>query len=83
MTGDLSQKQLTALARRLQAELGAQKVLTAESVLVSADSVQQAAAADAVVLAVDCTRSTYAHVRDQNEMLTKLGKPVLGCIVFE
>lgn len=83
VTGDLSQKQLTALARRLQAELGAQKVLTAESVLVSADSVQQAAAADAVVLAVDCTRSTYAHVRDQNEMLTKLGKPVLGCIVFE
>ena len=43
----------------------------------------QVPSADAIVLAVDCTCSHYTAVNDQNEQIQRLGKNILGCIVFE
>ena len=85
ITGDLPADQLTALAAALQdtGALRAQVVTAAESVLTCAATVPQVTSADAIVLAADCTCSHYTAVNDQNEQIQRLGKNILGCIVFE
>ena len=40
-------------------------------------------AADAIVLAADCTVTRTDAVREQNEKILRLGKQILGCIVYE
>jgi cobalt/nickel transport system permease protein len=40
-------------------------------------------AADAVVLVADCSCSRYSSVNDQKEQIARLGKTVLGCVVYE
>ena len=55
----------------------------AESILTCAATVPQVTSADAIVLAADCTCSHYTAVNDQNEQIQRLGKNILGCIVFE
>ena len=42
-----------------------------------------AALLDAIVLAVDCTVTRTDAVREQNEKIVRLGKQILGCIVYE
>ena len=85
ITGDLPADQLTALAAALQDTdaLRAQVVTAAESILTCAATVPQVTSADAIVLAADCTCSHYTAVNDQNEQIQRLGKNILGCIVFE
>ena len=85
VTGDLPAEQLTALAAALQATdaLRSVTVTAAESILKAAATVQQVNLADSIVLAADCACSRYAAVNDQNEQIQRLGKSVLGCIVFE
>lgn len=85
VTGDLPAEQLNALAAALQNTdaLRAQTVKAAESILQNAATVPQVTNADAIVLAADCTCSRYADVKDQNERIRRLGKNILGCIVFE
>lgn len=85
ITGDLPADQLTALAAALQdtGALRAQVVTAAESILTCAATVPQVTSADAIVLAADCTCSHYTAVNDQNEQIQRLGKNILGCIVFE
>ena len=85
VTGDLPAEQLTALAAALQATdaLRSVTVTAAESILKAAATVQQVNLADRIVLAADCACSRYAAVNDQNEQIRRLGKSVLGCIVFE
>ena len=85
VTGDLPAEQLTALAAALQATdaLRSVTVTAAESILKAAATVQQVNLADSIVLAADCSCSRYAAVNDQNEQIRRLGKSVLGCIVFE
>ena len=85
ITGDLPADQLTALAAALQdtGALRAQVVTAAESILTCAATVPQVTSADAIVLAADCTCSHYTAVNDQNEQIRRLGKKILGCIVFE
>ena len=85
VTGDLPAEQLTALAAALQATdaLRSVTVTAAESILKAAATVQQVNLADSIVLAADCACSRYAAVNDQNEQIRRLGKSVLGCIVFE
>lgn len=85
ITGDLPAEQLTALAAALQdtGALRAQVVTAAESILTCAATVPQVTSADAIVLAADCTCSHYTAVNDQNEQIQRLGKNILGCIVFE
>ena len=85
ITGDLPADQLTALAAALQdtGALRAQVVTAAESILTCAATVPQVTSADAIVLAADCTCSHYTAVNDQNEQIQRLGKKILGCIVFE
>ena len=85
VTGDLPAEQLTALAAALQdtSALRAQVVTAAESILTSAETVPQVTSADAIVLAADCTCSHYTAVKDQDEQIRRLGKSILGCIVFE
>ena len=85
VTGDLPAEQLTALAAALQATdaLRSVTVTAAESILKAAATVQQVNLADSIVLAADCACSRYAAVNDQNEQIHRLGKSVLGCIVFE
>lgn len=85
VTGDLPTEQLTALAAALQATdaLRSVTVTAAESILKAAATVQQVNLADSIVLAADCACSRYAAVNDQNEQIRRLGKSVLGCIVFE
>lgn len=85
VTGDLPAEQLTALAAALQdtSALRAQVVTAAESILTSAATVPQVTSADAIVLAADCTCSHYTAVKDQDEQIRRLGKNILGCIVFE
>ena len=85
ITGDLPADQLTALAAALQdtGALRAQMVTAAESILTCAATVPQVTSADAIVLAADCTCSHYTAVNDQNEQIQRLGKNILGCIVFE
>lgn len=85
VTGDLPAEQLNALAAALQNTdaLRAQTVKAAESILQNAATVPQVTDADAIVLAADCTCSRYTDVKDQNERIRRLGKNILGCIVFE
>ncbi len=85
ITGDLPADQLTALAAALQdtGALRTQVVTAAESILTCAATVPQVTSADAIVLAADCTCSHYTAVNDQNEQIQRLGKKILGCIVFE
>ena len=85
VTGDLPAEQLTALAAALQdtSALRAQVVTAAESILTSAETVPQVTNSDAIVLAADCTCSHYTAVKDQDEQIRRLGKSILGCIVFE
>ena len=85
VTGDLPAEQLNALAAALQNTdaLRAQTVKAAESILQNAATVPQVIDADAIVLAADCTCSRYADVKDQTERIRRLGKNILGCIVFE
>lgn len=85
VTGDLPAEQLNALAAALQNTdaLRAQTVKAAESILQNAATVPQVTDADAIVLAADCTCSRYADVKDQTERIRRLGKNILGCIVFE
>lgn len=85
VTGDLPAEQLNALAAALQNTdaLRAQTVKAAESILQNAATVPQVTNADAIVLAADCTCSRYADVKDQTERIRRLGKNILGCIVFE
>lgn len=85
VTGDLPADQLNALAAALQNTdaLRAQTVKAAESILQNAATVPQVTNADAIVLAADCTCSRYADVKDQTERIRRLGKNILGCIVFE
>lgn len=85
VTGDLPAEQLTALAAALQATdaLRPVTVTAAESILKAAATVQQVNLADSIVLAADCACSRYAAINDQNEQIRRLGKSVLGCIVFE
>lgn len=85
VTGDLPAEQLNALAAALQNTdaLRAQTVKAAGSILQNAATVPQVTDADAIVLAADCTCSRYADVKDQNERIRRLGKNILGCIVFE
>ena len=74
-----------ALAAALQdpGALRAQVVSAAESILSCVASVPLVTSADAIVLAADCTCSHYTAVNDQNEQIQRLGKNILGCIVFE
>ena len=85
VTGDLPAQQLSALAASLQETdaLRAQVVTAAESILHCAATVPQVSQADAIILAADCTCSRYAAVNDQNEQIRRLGKSILGCVVFE
>lgn len=85
VTGDLPAEQLNALAAALQNTdaLRAQTVKAAESILQNAATVPQVTNADAIVLAADCACSRYADVKDQTERIRRLGKNILGCIVFE
>ena len=85
VTGDLPVEQLNALAAALQNTdaLRAQTVKAAGSILQNAATVPQVTDADAIVLAADCTVSRTDAVREQNEKITRLGKSILGCIVFE
>ena len=72
-------------AAQLQAAdtLRSRKLTCAESVLVSSTAVLEVNAADAVVLVVDCSCSRYSSVNDQKEQIARLGKTVLGCVVYE
>ena len=85
VTGDLPAEQLNALAAALQNTdaLCAQTVKAAGSILQNAATVPQVTDTDAIVLAADCTCSRYADVKDQTERIRRLGKNILGCIVFE
>lgn len=85
VTGDLPADQLEALAAALQATepLRGQSVTAAESILKAAATVPHVVAADAIVLAADCTVTRTDAVREQNEKITRLGKQILGCIVYE
>ena len=49
----------------------------------NAATVPQVTDTDAIVLAADCTVTRTDAVREQNEKITRLGKSILGCIVFE
>ena len=72
-------------AAQLQAAdtLRSRKLTCAESVLVSSTAVLEVNAADAVVLVADCSCSRYSSVNDQKEQIARLGKTVLGCVVYE
>ena len=85
VTGDLPAEQLSALTAQLQAAdtLRSRKLTCAESVLVSSTAVLEVNAADAVVLVADCSCSRYSSVNDQKEQIARLGKTVLGCVVYE
>lgn len=85
VTGDLPADQLEALAAALQATepLRSQSVTAAESILKAAATVPHVVAADAIVLAADCTVTRTDAVREQNEKIVRLGKQILGCIVYE
>lgn len=85
ITGDLPADQLEALAAALQATepLRGQSVTAAESILKAAATVPHVVAADAIVLAADCTVTRTDAVREQNEKIVRLGKQILGCIVYE
>ena len=76
---------LEALAAALQATepLRGQSVTAAESILKAAATVPHVVAADAIVLAADCTVTRTDAVREQNEKIVRLGKQILGCIVYE
>jgi len=85
VTGDLPAEQLTALAAALQATapMHGKTVVASESVLKAAATVPQVTSSDAIVLAADCTCSSYESVKEQNDSIQKLGKSILGCVVFE
>ena len=85
VTGDLPADQLDALAAALQATeaLHGQSVTAAESILKAAATVPHVVAADAIVLAADCTITHTNTVREQNEKIVRLGKSILGCVVYE
>ena len=85
VTGDLPADQLEALAAALQATepLRGQSVTAAESILKAAATVPHVVAADAIVLAADCTVTRTDAVREQNEKIVRLGKQILGCVVYE
>ena len=85
VTGDLPADQLEALAAALQATepLRGQSVTAAESILKAAATVPHVVAADAIVLVADCTVTRTDAVREQNEKIVRLGKQILGCIVYE
>ena len=85
LTGDLPAEQLSALTAQLQAAdtLRSRKLTCAESVLVSSTAVLEVNAADTVVLVADCGCSRYSSVNDQKEQIARLGKTVLGCVVYE
>ena len=85
ITGDLSAEQLSVLTAALQSAdtLRSRKLTSAECVLTSATAVLEVNAADTVVLVADCGSSRYNSVNDQKEQITRLGKEILGCIVYE
>ncbi len=85
VTGDLTTEKLSALTAALQTTdtLRRKKLTSAESVLTSSTAVLEVNAADAIVLAADCSISHYASVNDQKEQITRLGKSILGCVVYE
>lgn len=85
ITGDLPSDQLDALAAALQATeaLRGQTVTAADCILKAAATVPHVVAADAIVLAVDCTITHTSSVREQNEKIVRLGKKILGCVVYE
>ena len=57
--------------------------LPADQLTALAAALQDTGALRAQVLAADCTCSHYTAVNDQNEQIQRLGKNILGCIVFE
>lgn len=85
VTGDLPSDQLEALATALQATeaLRGQKVTAADCILKTAATVPHAAAADAIVLAADCTVTRTDSVREQQDKIARLGRTILGCVVYE
>ena len=85
ITGDLPSDQLEALAAALQAAeaLRGQKVTAADCILKTAATVPHAAAADAIVLAADCTVTRTDSVREQQDKIARLGRTILGCVVYE
>ena len=85
ITGDLTAEKLSALTAELQATdtLRSRKLASAESVLTSSTAVLEVNAADAVVLVADCATSRYSNVNDQKEQIARLGKTILGCVVYE
>lgn len=85
VTGDLTAEKLSALTAALQATdtLRSRKLTSAESVLTSSTAVLEVNAADTVVLAADCSCSRYSSVNDQREQISRLGKSILGCVVYE
>ena len=85
VTGSLPTDELEALADALQARepRRGKSVTAAESILRAAAAVPHVVAADAIVLAADCTVTRTDAVREQNEKIVRLGKQILGCIVYE
>ena len=85
VTGDLPQERLEELKNALQhtAALQQKKVSAAESVLKSVAAVAQISDADVILLAADCTCSSYDSTLGQKDQIASLGKTVLGCVVFE
>lgn len=49
----------------------------------SAQAVEQVVASDVVLLVADCTRTCIVDFQMQSDRIQKLGKKVLGCVVFE
>ncbi len=85
ITGDQTAEKLSALTAELAVTdtLRNRKLTSAESVLVSSTAVLEVNAADAVVLVADCSSSRYSSVNDQKEQILRLGKEILGCVVYE
>ena len=85
LTGDLPAEQMQALCGKLQASPGmsGKKVTASACVLSSAQAVEQVVASDVVLLVADCTRTCIVDFQMQSDRIQKLGKKVLGCVVFE
>ena len=63
--------------------MSGKKVTASACVLSSAQAVEQVVASDVVLLVADCTRTCIVDFQMQSDRIQKLGKKVLGCIVFE
>ena len=85
LTGDLPAEQMQALCGKLQAAPGmnGKKVTASACVLSSAQAVEQVVASDVVLLVADCARTRIVDFQMQSDRIQKLGKKVLGCVVFE